>query len=131
MHLQILTPEKTTFDGEIDSVRVPGEAGSFEILNKHAPILASLLLGDVRIRVAGKDTHYHVAGGFIEFSHNKGVILADAAEKVGEIDLERAKAARERAEKRIRNTAHVDTLRAQKALMRALSRERFVEKFHG
>ena len=131
MHLQILTPEKTSFDGEAESISAPGEAGGFEILKDHAPILSSLVPGVVRLLSSGQVHNFHVSFGFLEFSHNKGVILADAVEKPGEIDLERVRIAKEKAQKDLENREKVDINQVQKSLMRALSRERFHEKFPG
>ncbi len=131
MHLQILTPEKTAFDGEAESISAPGEAGGFEILKDHAPILSSLVPGVVRLLSGGQVQNFHVSFGFLEFSHNKGVILADAVEKPGEIDLERVRIAKEKAQKDLENREKVDINQVQKSLMRALSRERFHEKFPG
>ena len=129
MHLQILTPEKTAFDGEVESISAPGEVGGFEILKDHAPILSSLIPGDVRLLSGGQVQNFHVSFGFLEFSHNRGVILANAVEKSGEIDMERVMAAKERAEKYLASSKHeVDVARAQRALMRARSREKFVQK---
>ena len=131
MRLQILTPEKTAFDGEAESVLAPGESGVFEVLKGHAPILAALSPGDVRVISEKKELHFHVSHGFLEFSHNRAVILADSAERPGEIDVTRAKAAQERARKRLIESKDADVARAQKALVRALSRERFRQKFPG
>ena len=131
MHLQILTPEKTAFEGEVESILAPGEEGGFEILKDHAPILSSLVPGDVRLVSGGKTSNFHVTFGFLEFSHNKGVILADAVERAGEIDLERARAAKEKAQKDLENREKVDVNQVEKALMRALSRERFQQKYPG
>ncbi len=131
MKLQILTPEKTVFDGEAESIGVPGEAGAFEILKGHAPILSTMVPGKMRVVSGKQELNFHVSHGFVEFSHDKGVVLADAAEKPGEIDPERVRAAKERAAKRLEQTSAIDILRAQKALMRALSRERFAQQFPG
>ncbi len=131
MRLRILTPEKTAFDGEVESVLAPGEDGVFEVLKDHSPILSSLRPGDMRVISEKKALHFHVSQGFFEFNHNQGVILADAAEKPGEIDAERVRAAKERAQKRLQQAEDVDILRAEKSLMRALSREKFLEKFPG
>lgn len=130
MHLQILTPEKTAFDGEVESISVPGEAGGFEVLKDHAPILSSLIPGDVRLLSGGKTENFHVSFGFLEFSHNRGVILVSAVEKSGDIDMERVMAAKERAEKFLASSKHeVDVTRAQRALIRARSREKFTQKY--
>lgn len=80
MKLQILTPDKTVFDGEVQALLVPGTAGPFEILKDHAPILSTLTQGELRIRVNGKETYYTVSGGFVEFHNNQGVVLAESAD---------------------------------------------------
>ncbi len=131
MHLQIFTPEKTVFDADAESVSVPGEAGGFEVLQNHAPILSSLVPGDVCVTAGRKKNFFHISFGFFEFSHNRAVLLSDSAERPGEIDVERARAARERAEKRLAQAKDIDLMRAQHALMRALTRERFAQKFPG
>ena len=131
MRLKILTPEKIVWDGDVESVLVPGEDGFFEVLKGHAPILSSLAPGNMRIVTAKKEQFFHISHGFLEFSHDQGVLLADSVEKPGEIDRERVRLAKERAEKRLKQTEDVDISRAEKALARALSRERFIEKFPG
>jgi len=78
MRIKILTPEKTVFDAEAESVRVPGEAGAFEVLKNHAPILSSLVPGEVRVISEKRELTYMVSKGFFEFSHNNGVILVDS-----------------------------------------------------
>ena len=80
MQVQILTPEKTVFDGEAESVLVPGAAGAFEVLKGHAPILSSLVAGTARVIADKKELHFKIGGGFFEFSHDKGVVLADSVE---------------------------------------------------
>ena len=80
MKLQILTPDKAVFDGEVEALLVPGSSGPFEILKDHAPILSTLSKGDLRIKANGKETYYTVSGGFVEFHQNQGVVLAETAE---------------------------------------------------
>ena len=80
MKLQILTPDKAVFDGEVEAILVPGSSGPFEILKDHAPILSTLAKGDLRIRANNKETYYTVSGGFVEFHQNQGVVLAESAE---------------------------------------------------
>jgi F-type H+-transporting ATPase subunit epsilon len=80
MKVQILTPEKTVFDGEAESVLVPGAAGAFEVLKGHAPILSSLVAGTARVIADKKEHYFQIGGGFFEFSHDKGVLLADSVE---------------------------------------------------
>lgn len=77
MKLIILTPEKEEFNGTVKSVKVPGVAGQFEILNGHAPIVASL--GEGTVRVIGSDgskRHFHIQQGFIEVINNEVSLLA-------------------------------------------------------
>jgi F-type H+-transporting ATPase subunit epsilon len=80
MRIKILTPEKTVFDAEAESVRVPGEAGAFEVLKNHAPILSSLVPGEIRVISEKRELTFAVSKGFFEFSHNNGVILVDSAQ---------------------------------------------------
>jgi F-type H+-transporting ATPase subunit epsilon len=80
MKLQILTPDRSVYDGEVEALLVPGSAGPFEILKDHAPILSSLSQGEVRVRANGKETYYTVSGGFVEFHQNQAVVLAESAE---------------------------------------------------
>jgi F-type H+-transporting ATPase subunit epsilon len=129
MRLQILTPERTLFDGEVDRVLLPGEGGGFEVLKDHAPILSSMVPGEVRVAVGKKEKPYHVSGGFFEFAHNKGVVLADSAETPEELNVARAQEALKRAEKRLENHKEIQVIRAQKALARAISRLRFAGKY--
>jgi len=128
MKLQILTPDKIVFDGEVEALLVPGAAGPFEILKNHAPILASLVPGELRVKKDRQETHYSVSGGFIEFHQNQAVVLAEAAETPAEIDLKRVAAAKQKALDDLNNPAATDRGAAQKALARAKAREKIAEK---
>jgi len=78
MTLEILTPDKTVFEGEATSVTLPGTLGFFEILNHHAPIISTLEDGKVTIRNGNtKEEVYFIKGGVVEASNNKVVILAE------------------------------------------------------
>ena len=78
MQLEIITPEKKVFEGEVTSVQLPGVTGKFEILNNHAPIISSLTKGKVRvIDTNNKTEHYDINGGVIEMQNNKVIVLAD------------------------------------------------------
>ena len=81
MKVQILTPEKTVYDGEAESVLVPGASGAFEVLKGHVPILSGLVAGNARVVADKKELHFKVGAGFFEFSHDNGVLLVDSAEK--------------------------------------------------
>lgn len=81
MRVQILTPERTVFDADAESVRVPGAEGAFEVLKGHIPILAGLVPGEVRVIANKQEQTFRVSAGFFEFSHDNGVVLVDSAEK--------------------------------------------------
>ena len=78
MILEILTPDKSVFEGEATSVTLPGTMGFFEILNNHAPIISTLEDGKVTIRGgAAKEEHFYIHGGVVGASNNKVIILAE------------------------------------------------------
>lgn len=121
---QILTPTGSLFDDEVTGVRMPGEMGSFEVKTLHANIISSLEIGEILVRKAtGEEQQFAVTGGFVEVVDNKLTLLAEAAEPVGEIDVERAKEAKKRAEERLESEdPEIDKERAKKALERAENR---------
>jgi len=121
---QILTPEGTLLDEEATGVRVPGELGSFEVKTLHANIISTLEIGDILVRKAtGEEQQFAVTGGFVEVVDNKLTLLAEAAEPVKEIDVERAKEAKERAQERLEmDDPEINKERARKALKRAENR---------
>ncbi len=77
MNLEILTPDKKVFEGEVKSVTVPGTMGSFEILNNHAPIISTLDDGKLIVRTGGKEEIYLIKGGVVEVLNNKVMVLAE------------------------------------------------------
>jgi F-type H+-transporting ATPase subunit epsilon len=79
MRIEIVTPDKKIFEGEIKSVRVPGKKGSFQVLKDHAPIVSTLEGGPViMVSPDGKETIYEIDGGVIEVKANKIILLADS-----------------------------------------------------
>ncbi len=79
MKLEIITPDKKIFEGEITSVRVPGKKGSFQVLKDHAPIISTLENGPVIIvDQAGNQVNYEITGGVIEVKQNKIILLAES-----------------------------------------------------
>jgi F-type H+-transporting ATPase subunit epsilon len=79
MKIEIVTPDKKIFDGEIKSVRVPGKKGSFQVLKDHAPIISTLENGLVRIiDQENNEINYEISGGVIEVKANKIILLADS-----------------------------------------------------
>lgn len=77
MKLSIITPDKPVFDGEVTSVTVPGTAGSFEVLENHAPIVSSLDEGSVIIRTGKSEEIIRITGGVVEVIHNQVTVLAE------------------------------------------------------
>ncbi len=78
MKLEIYTPDQTVFEGEINSVTVPGTAGAFEILKDHAPIISTLESGKVIVRTSDNQANtFHIKGGVVEVIQNKVIVLAD------------------------------------------------------
>lgn len=80
MHLDIITPDKNVFNGEVISVQLPGTTGKFQILKNHAPLIASLGQGKVKVVDAHKETlFFEVTGGVVEVLNNKVTVLAEKA----------------------------------------------------
>lgn len=78
MLLEIITPDKKVFAGEVTSVSVPGTNGRFEMLNNHAPIISTLLNGKVKVKDKEGVKTFDVKGGVVENLHNKIIILAES-----------------------------------------------------
>ncbi len=127
--LDIVTPEGLVFSEPVEHLRAPGIRGSFGVLVGHTPFMTSLAVGEVDITQSGKVRALATSGGFIEVNPDKTVILAQTAEFAEDIDLERAEAAKKRAEERLA-AKHADTDydRARAALMRAVNRIRLAKK---
>ena len=78
MHIEIITPDTTVFQGEIAKVRVPGKKGSFQVLNDHAPIISTLEKGQViMVSPSGEEKIYEIDGGVIEVKNNKIILLIE------------------------------------------------------
>lgn len=122
--LDIVTPTKTVFSGQVESFTAPGVVGSFQVLFNHAPLLSSIGIGEVKLHSEdGRTSRYATSGGFVEVKSNKVVLLAESAEESGEIDIQRAEEAKRRAEERL-HTKHseIDYERAESALLRSINR---------
>jgi F-type H+-transporting ATPase subunit epsilon len=122
--LEIISPERTIFSGSVTSVVVPATGGKMGILANHAPIIASLDAGPMKVVAEDETiTIYAIGGGFVEAGNNLVLVIADVAEPADAIDEERAKKAEERARQRLRESvADIDLVRAEAALARALAR---------
>jgi F-type H+-transporting ATPase subunit epsilon len=129
--LQIITPGQVVYQGEASSLSAPGTEGGFQILFNHAPFLSTIEVGEIKVKdPGGKDLLYATSGGFVEAKENNVVVLAETAEPAAEIDVQRAKAAGERANKRLHDhDPGIDLERARLAMMRSLNRLRVASKF--
>ena len=122
--LELATPTRQVVSAEVDEVVVPGSQGYFGVLPGHAPLLATLGIGELTYRIGRDEYHVAVVGGFAEVRNDKVIVLADSAETPADIDRARAERARERAEARLsgRSQEEIDYARATAALARALTR---------
>jgi F-type H+-transporting ATPase subunit epsilon len=82
MKIEIITPDKKVFEGEIKSIRVPGKKGSFQVLKDHAPIISTMEKGPViMVDLDGKETRYEIDGGVIEVKANKIILLSESVKQ--------------------------------------------------
>jgi F-type H+-transporting ATPase subunit epsilon len=131
---EIVSQDRMVFEGDADIVIAPGTLGEMGILPNHAPLLATLDYGVIRVRYQGNEEVFTVSGGIIEVQPSIVTILADVAENVLEIDIARARAAMERAEKFLAEGPPPDTdsyLRMEAALRRSKLRLDAVRRYRG
>ena len=131
IELEILSPLKQLYKGEVESMIGQAPDGLFGVLYNHAPMLAALEFGSFIIREAGgKERVFITSEGFFEITANKAAVLVDTAEARRDIDVQRAEEAKTRAEKRLaeKNKQEVDISRAEAALQRALIRLRVASR---
>jgi F-type H+-transporting ATPase subunit epsilon len=121
LHFELVTPERIVYsDDEVEMVIAPGADGELGILPNHAPLLAALGIGELRVRKGAEEESFAVHGGFVEVLANRVIVMATLAEGAGEIDVERAEAARARAEERERMKPEgLDMVRLHDALKRS------------
>ncbi|WP_078556131.1 F0F1 ATP synthase subunit epsilon [Bacillus alkalicellulosilyticus] len=124
MQANVVTPDGTVFDGDVEMVSVRAQSGELGILPGHIPLVAPLTVGAVRLKKDNKVQRVAVSGGFIEVRPDKVTILAETAELPTDIDVARARAAKERAERRMAEAKQdeIDFKRAQLALRKAITR---------
>lgn len=125
--LEIVTPQGLVFSDEVDEVTASGSEGEFGVLPGHVPFVTTLKIGMLTCKKGNESKFFFVNWGYAEVGHEKVMILADSAEKSDEIDVERAIAARKRAEERLKHAENVDFARAESALERAVTRAQIVE----
>lgn len=106
---EIVSQDRTVFEGDVDIVVIPGADGEMGILPRHSPVLTTLKYGIIKVRKGGIEELFTVAGGVAEVQPDIVTILADAAENVEEIDVNRAEEARKRAEEVLARGIPADT----------------------
>ena len=125
LYVEIVAPDKRVFQGEAQSVQAPGVEGSFQVLNNHAPMIAAIGTGPMYVTTSGGEkVAFATSGGFLEVLNNRVTVLAETVEPASEIDVDRAKAAEERARQRLLEASSEDRARAESALERARNRAR-------
>lgn len=97
LKLTVVSQEQELYRGEVDMVLAPGVEGQLGILPQHAPLITQLGVGELQARVGDEAYAFAIHGGFMHVLPDEVIVLADAAERAGEIDVERAEAARQRA----------------------------------
>jgi F-type H+-transporting ATPase subunit epsilon len=123
LNLEIVTPDRPLVSEQVDEVELPGADGYFGVLPQHAPLIARLQVGELWYRIGDRKHFLAVSFGFAEVLPDRVTVLARIAEKAEEIDVNRAEAAKRRAEERIASPqAEMDFERARVALMKSLIR---------
>lgn len=129
---EIVSQDRLVFEGDADIVIVPGALGEMGILPGHAPLLSALEMGVIRVKSDQEEEVFTVTGGFIEVQPDIVTIMADAAENVEEIDVERAQQAMERAQRLLDEYSEEDVesyIRIQAALRRSNLRLKTVDQY--
>ena len=132
IELQIVTPERLIVSEQVDEIQVPGAEGYFGVLPGHTPFLAALAVGEMWYRKGQEKTYLAIAEGFAEVLPDRVTLLARLAERAEDIDVERAAAAKQRAEQRLSQApTDVDYERARLALQKSLSRLQVASRIPG
>jgi F-type H+-transporting ATPase subunit epsilon len=127
--VSVVTPDGPVYEADVEMVSTKAKSGELGILPGHIPLVAPLEIGAIRLKKDGKTELIAVSGGFLEVRPDKVTVLAQAAEKAEDIDVARAKAAKERAERRLQSKQDdIDFKRAELALKRAINRLNIAEK---
>lgn len=130
LNVEVVTGERVVYaEQDVDMVVAPGAEGSLGILPKHAALFSLLSAGEMRIKKAGQEQSLVVFGGFLEVANNRVLVLADTAERVEEIDVQRAEDARQRAEARLSQRGQgIDLAVAEASMQRAAVRLRVAQR---
>ena len=129
IRIEVVTPEKSVVSEGVQIVMAPGSMGEFGVLAGHTPFLTTLKTGALKYKdESGRERFVFVSGGFAEALPDRVTVLAESAERRVDIDIQRARAAAERAEQRLQSgKKDIDFMRAKAALLRAISRIQLAE----
>lgn len=126
LRVEIVAPDTQAFKGEAESVRAPGVEGSFQVLYDHAPMIAAIDVGSLFVTMpSGERITFATSGGFLEVLDNVVTVLTETVEPASDIDVERARAAEQRALERLERLKDpAERTQAERALERARNRAR-------
>jgi F-type H+-transporting ATPase subunit epsilon len=127
LQLEIVSPERLLLSEEVDSVTLPGSEGYLGILPGHLPLLTTLKPGVITYETGGKKRMLAVHGGFLEVLPERVIVMADKIQKPEEINLQEARAAKERAEKKLASKEAIDVDAAMAELLHAVSQIQVAE----
>ena len=119
--LEIITPTRIFTEGQVSYVRAESPDGQFGIMAKHTPATIALGIGEIKVVKDGKESFYATNGGFADIQKESVLLLVETAEKVSDIDKDRAESARQRAQERLQNK-EMDRSRTQTAIAKAKNR---------
>jgi len=122
IELDVVTAERVVFSDKVDMIIAPGNEGELGILPQHASLMTTLKPGELVVRCKDQEYLLAIGGGFLEVNNDHVIILADSAERAEEIDIERAEAAKKRAQEALAHPGSGETAMAEAALRRAISR---------
>lgn len=128
--LEIVSPASKVFEGEVKSVSIPGTLGNFQVLKNHAPMISTFTVGKIKIENHTGTLEFSTGGGVFEVKNNNAIVLAESIESKEEINLERAKRSKIRAEELLKSSdlSSQEKEDAKFALQRAINRLKFIEK---
>ena len=130
-HIDIVSPSKKVFSGDVISVSAPGICGGFQVLYNHTEFLTPVTFGEIKVDI-NTETHQHyaISGGIVEVHNNNVIVLAETIERSDEIDTSRAQEALNRAERRVHEKGQeIDKVRAWISLSKARNRIKIAEKY--
>ena len=123
MHLKIITHDRVVFDDEVNEIYIKGVDGEFGVLKGHIPLISALDIGVTKVVQDNECKFFTTMGGIFQFKNEEATILTDCAECGNDIDITRARTAKERAEARLAESkAEIDVKRAEASLARAMVR---------